>query len=81
MGSLCSKDGTATVERQAEPVCFFRSILSRPGHADIVSSSNTMSLSSQYKSGEPRRPVQAEGSDSGKSFSDLYRLGKQVREE
>ena len=33
---------------------------------------------SQYTASEPRRQVQAEGSESGKSFSELYKLGIQV---
>jgi serine/threonine protein kinase len=54
MGSLCSKDDTAT-----------------PAARSAVE---------PYKGGEPRRAVQAEGSDSGKSFSELYKLGKQLGE-
>lgn len=33
----------------------------------------------QYSAAEPRRTVQAEDSSSNKHFSELYRLGKQVR--
>lgn len=76
MGSLCSKDDAATpATRSAEPVCLFFGIR-------VVNLSVTplteLCLLAQYKGGEPRRSVEAEGSDSGKSFSELYRLGKQV---
>ena len=79
MGSLCSKENAAAPERSAEPVRFLMltaHIVSCISHNDSHCFSRR---SLQYKAAEPRRPVEAEGSASGKPFSELYRLGKQVR--
>ena len=47
-------------------------------HVSFACTNSQMCRLAQYKGGEPRRAVQKEGSESGKSFSELYKLGKQV---
>lgn len=66
------------VPLSGDPVPGGNSYFSSSSSYDTRSLAHSHSIIPQNKSGEPQRKVQTEGSESGKSFADLYRLGKQV---